>query len=60
MWTSLNSKDNMIVEMFKTALQIEEPWKLTYIEFDDKEQAWHLFLDFNRETVFAAPCVETL
>jgi hypothetical protein len=28
MWTSLSSKDNMIYEMFKVALQLEDPWKL--------------------------------
>jgi hypothetical protein len=37
MWTSISSKDNMISEMFKVALQLEEPWKLTHIEFDDHD-----------------------
>lgn len=27
MWASLSSKDNMITEMFKVALEIEEPKK---------------------------------
>jgi hypothetical protein len=45
MWTSMSSNDNMISDMFKVALQLEEPWKLTHIEFDDQDQAWHLFID---------------
>ncbi|MCZ8514972.1 hypothetical protein O9H85_21620 [Paenibacillus filicis] len=36
MWTSMSSNDNMISDMFKVALQLEEPWKLTHIEFDDQ------------------------
>ncbi|WP_420901976.1 transposase family protein [Paenibacillus dendritiformis] len=41
--------------MFNVALQLDEPWKLTHIEFDDQEQAWHLHLDFERGAVFACP-----
>lgn len=55
MWTSLSSKDNMICEMFKVALQLEEPWKLIHVEYDDQEEAWHLFLDFERGSIFACP-----
>lgn len=55
MWTSLSSKDNMIAEMFKVALELEEPWKLTHIEYDDKDEAWHLFIDFERGAIFACP-----
>jgi transposase len=55
MWTSLSSNDNLIMDMFNVALQLEEPWKLTHIEFDDKEQAWHLHLDFERGAVFTCP-----
>lgn len=55
MWTSVNQTDNLISEMFKVALQMEEPWKLTRIEFDDQAQAWHLYLDFERGAVFACP-----
>lgn len=55
MWTSLSSKDNLVYEMFKVALQIEEPWKLMHVEFDDKESAWHLFIDFERGSTFACP-----
>jgi transposase len=55
MWTSLSSNDNMISDMFKVALQVEEPWKLTHIDFDDKDQAWHLFIDFDRGATFACP-----
>lgn len=55
MWTSLSSKDNMIYEMFKVALQLEEPWKLMHVEFDDQEDAWHLFIDFERGATFACP-----
>jgi transposase len=59
MWTSLSSKDNMIYEMFKVALQLEEPWKLMHVEFDDKEDSWHLFLDFERGSTFACPVCGT-
>lgn len=55
MWTSLSSKDNMIHEMFKVALQLEEPWKFMHVEFDDQEEAWHLFIDFERGATFACP-----
>lgn len=37
------------------ALQLEKPWELTHIEFDDQDQDWHLHLDFKRGTVFACP-----
>lgn len=51
--TSFNT-DNLIVDMFQVALQLEDPWKLTHVEFDDQDQAWHLFIDFERGSVF--PC----
>ncbi|MFX5085056.1 ISL3 family transposase, partial [Acinetobacter baumannii] len=41
--------------MFKVALQLEEPWKLTHIEFDEAGQAWHLFIDFERGATFPCP-----
>lgn len=59
MWNSLSSNDNLISDMFKTALQLEDPWKLTHIEFDDQDQAWHLFVDFERGTSFACPLCGT-
>jgi transposase len=55
MWTSLSSNENLIMDMFKVALQLERPWELTHIEFDDQDQAWHLHLDFERGAVFACP-----
>ena len=60
MWTSLSSTDNLISDMFKVALQIEDPWKLTHIEYDDKEEAWHLFIDFDRGTMFSCPVCGTM
>jgi hypothetical protein len=50
----------MISEMFKVALQLEEPWKLTHVEFDDMDQAWHLFIDFARGATFAVPYAGSL
>lgn len=41
--------------MFKAALALEEPWKLTHIEYDDQDEAWHLFIDFERGAEFACP-----
>lgn len=55
LWTSLSSNDNMISDMFKVALQLEDPWKLTQIEYDDKEEAWHLHIDFERGAMFPCP-----
>ncbi len=54
MWTSASNKDNLIYEMLKVAvaLQLKEPWKLVHIEFDEEEDAWHLFLDFERGALF--------
>ncbi|SFF48535.1 hypothetical protein SAMN04487969_15118, partial [Paenibacillus algorifonticola] len=55
MWSSLSNKDNLITGMFKTALALEEPWQLTHIEYDDQDEAWHLFIDFERGAEFACP-----
>lgn len=55
MWTSFSNKENLISDMFKVALELEYPWELKSIEFDDQDQAWHLFLDFERGTEFACP-----
>ena len=55
MWTSLSSSDNLITEMFKMALQVEEPWELTSISFDEEKQTWHLYVDFKRGAMFACP-----
>ncbi|MDQ8739516.1 ISL3 family transposase, partial [Paenibacillus sp. LHD-38] len=55
MWTSLSSNDNLIADMFKVALALEEPWKLTHIEYDDQDEAWHLFVDFERGALFPCP-----
>lgn len=55
MWTSISSDDNLIMEMFRVALDLQEPWKLRRIEFDDKDQAWHLYIDFDRGALFSCP-----
>lgn len=54
---SANHKNNPVFEMLKFAvsLQITEPWKLVHIDFDEEEDAWHLFLDFERGARFACP-----
>lgn len=60
MWSSKSREDQIISQLFETALQVEEPWKLTHIEFDDVEQAWHLYVDFERGSSFVCPhCGET-
>lgn len=59
MWTSKNSTDDVILDMFHEALQIEEPWKLTHIEYDDQEETWHLYVDFKRGSMFACPICGT-
>ncbi|MBA9087660.1 hypothetical protein FHR92_004145 [Fontibacillus solani] len=58
MWTSFSNKENLISDMFKVALELEYPWELKSIEFDDQDQAWHLFLDFERGAEFACPLCE--
>lgn len=55
MWSSISSNDQLIMNLFNIALQLEDPWKLTHIEFDDYNQAWHLHIDFERGTTFACP-----
>jgi transposase len=55
MWSSISSKDNLIADMFKVALALEEPWKLTHIEYDNQDEAWHLFIDFERGAEFSCP-----
>jgi transposase len=59
MWTPISSEDNLIADMFRVALELEEPWKLTHIEFDDQDQAWHLFIDFERGSTFSCPVCGT-
>lgn len=49
MWSSVSNKDNLISGMFKTALALEEPWQLTHIEYDDQDEAWHLYSTLNAE-----------
>lgn len=53
----MSSNDNLISDMFRTALQLEDPWKLAHIEFDDQDQAWHLFIEFRKGDYF---CLSTL
>ncbi|WP_431089245.1 transposase family protein [Paenibacillus sp. 8b26] len=55
MWAPLNRDEHWIMDMFQLALQLEEPWKLTHIEFSREEQAWHLHLDFEPGSLFACP-----
>lgn len=53
-------EDHVIAELFKMALQVEKPWELREIKFDEQEQAWHLFMDFERGAEFVCPlCGET-
>lgn len=60
MWSAKSSSDNLIINMFKVALQLESPWELKRIEFDDSDQAWHLYVDFERGATFACPnCGDT-
>lgn len=48
-------EDHVIAELFKLALQVEKPWELREIKFDEQEQAWHLFMDFERGAEFVCP-----
>ncbi|MGG1619689.1 ISL3 family transposase [Paenibacillus sp. NRS-1782] len=48
-------EDHVIAELFKMALQVEKPWELREIKFDEQEQAWHLFMDFERGAEFVCP-----
>jgi len=41
--------------MFNVALQLEDPWRLTHIEFNDNDQEWHLHIDFERGATFPCP-----
>lgn len=55
---TVNNKEfNPVIEMLKFAvsLQIKEPWKLMHIDFDEEEDAWHLFIDFERGALFSCP-----
>jgi len=40
---------------YAMSLQLKEPWKLVHIEFDEEDEAWHLFIDFERGARFACP-----
>ena len=57
---SNSREDHVIAELFKVALQVEKPWELREIKFEEQEQAWHLFMDFERGAEFVCPlCGET-
>ncbi|OXM13454.1 ISL3 family transposase [Paenibacillus herberti] len=55
MWTSFSHNENLISDMFNVALALEEPWKLTHIEYDEQDEAWSLFIDFERGALFPCP-----
>lgn len=55
MWTPLSKQDNLMNDVFKIMLDLEEPWKLVNIEHDPKEETWHLFIDFERGALFPCP-----
>lgn len=56
MWSAQRSTgDELIRKLFETALQVEEPFRLIRMEFEDIEQAWHLYVDFERGATFACP-----
>lgn len=59
MRTSLGRRGNIVADIFRTALQVEDPWELTHIEFDDDDQSWHLFIDFERGSTFSCPLCGT-
>lgn len=52
---TISGGDNLIFDMFKVALQLEETWKLVHVEYDDTKEAWHLMIDFERGATFACP-----
>jgi transposase len=60
MWTPLSKQDNLMNDVFKFMLDLEEPWKLVDIELDPQEEAWHLFVDFERGALFPCPYCGTL
>lgn len=51
----ISNKDNLTAEMFRVAMALEKPWELTHIEFDDQDEAWHLFVNFEKGAAFACP-----
>jgi transposase len=55
MWTPLSSKYNLMNDLFRVMLELEEPWTLTHVELDEKEKTWHLLIDFKPGTLFACP-----
>lgn len=60
---SANNKEfNPVIEMLKFAvsLQVKEPWKLVHIDFDEEEDAWHIFIDFERGALFSCPHCGTM
>jgi transposase len=59
MWTSKSKEEQVIFELFKVALQVEAPWQLKEITFDEQEQAWHLYMDFERGAEFICPLCGT-
>jgi len=52
---SFNSKHDQFNEMLRMALQVERPWELTKVEFNEKHKEWHLYFDFERGSAFPCP-----
>ncbi|MDF2962879.1 MAG: hypothetical protein K0S39_4614 [Paenibacillus sp.] len=59
MWTSKSKEEHVIFELFKVALQVEAPWELKEILFNDKKQAWTLYMDFERGAELICPVCGT-
>lgn len=45
----------VLESLFEKALKLEEPWKITRIEFGEEEGKIKLFIDFPRGSVFQCP-----
>jgi transposase len=54
MWIGTPGNEGL-QQLFRVALQIEEPWILQAIEYDEREEAWNLHVNFDRGATFACP-----
>lgn len=42
-------------EMFAKALQVESPWEIVNVEFDEEDKRLDIYMDFPKGSVFACP-----
>jgi transposase len=51
----MNQKLNEELDIFQAALNIEEPWFVSYRQFDQENKTLHIYLNYRRGAKFSCP-----